>query len=566
MVATPFFGPFDVTRSTNFADNEVINLRPTITEVKDGKSVGALYGTAGLTLLATAGTGPINGMRPLGALLYIVSNNQIYTSTVGYGIALVGMVGGAGGRVSMIDKGTQIAIFTNTGGWVGPAGYPLTGGPIATGGINYAIGDTIVLASTGGSETGAAILTVSNVAAGAVTGYTILQTGSFPTQPTGFVQLSTSGSGSGFTITAPVFGGAQAFMQIALPFAPSGTQTISATYQDGFGLINEPGTQNIWQSIVDDLSVWPPLNNAQADAESDTINAVVQIHRLIYVFKQIGTEVWNDAGVAGFAFQPIPSVMIESGTIAWASVTKVGETLIYLSQNTNGIGIVRQLEGFTSKRISTNAIETLLQKEVTLSDAFAYSYQQEGHQYYVLTLPTSDITLVYDQTESVATGIPIWYKWLAFSNGSFGRHWGNAFCFFNQTLVLGDFFSGNLYKIDLENFTDNGQTRKWIRSWRASQQASMMPRRFTSLQIDMQTGANVPDGTNPQVVLEWSDDGGHNYAQQRLIAAGPPGATAMRVRATRLGSTRRNSGLDRIFRLSSTDPFPVCLIGAELDV
>ena len=41
---TPFFGPFDIMRSTNLADNQRINIRPEIVETKDGKGVGALMG------------------------------------------------------------------------------------------------------------------------------------------------------------------------------------------------------------------------------------------------------------------------------------------------------------------------------------------------------------------------------------------------------------------------------------------------------------------------------------------------------------------------------------------
>jgi len=32
-----------------------------------------------------------------------------------------------------------------------------------------------------------------------------------------------------------------------------------------------------------------------------------------------------------------------------------------------------------------------------------------------------------------------------------------------------------------------------------------------------------------------------------------------------LGSTRTDSGLDRVFELSSTDAFPAVIVGAELD-
>ena len=116
----------------------------------------------------------------------------------------------------------------------------------------------------------------------------------------------------------------------------------------------------------------------------------------------------------------------------------------------------------------------------------------------------------------------------------------------------------------MNTLTDNGTPKKWVRSWRALPQAVFDPMTFSSLQIDMQTGIGIPDGTNPQVVLRWSDDGGHNWSNPRILAAGQIGKTALRVKANRLGSTRLNSGLDRIFELSSTDQFPVALIGADL--
>lgn len=568
MVATPIFGPYDVTRSPNFVDNQVINLRPEISEIKDGRNIGALYGTPGLDLLTELGSGPINGEHQVvGATLYVVSGLSVYSiSTASWTGTLIGAIGGYGGRVSMIDNGSQCVIFSNSGAWVAPAGVPLTGGTIGAGGINYNVNDTIVLSPTNGNASAAAILTVTGVSSGAVTAFAIAQTGAFQTNPTQFVQENTTGSGSGFTLTSPTFGGSSGLCQIALPFTPASlTRSISATFQDGFGLCNERGTNFIWQSQVLDLSIWPALNFATADGESDNVEALLEINRLIFVVKQRTTEAWQDAGTAGFAFQALPSVLIEFGTVSWGSVARLGQSFMMLSRSTEGQGIVREIEGFNPKRISTHAIETLLATASTLEDAFAYTYQQEGHQFYVLTLPTANLTVVYDKTESVLTGIPIWYQWLTFAEGAFNRHWGNAFSFFNQTLVLGDYRNGNLYRINLNTLTDNGAQRKWIRSWRALQKPNPQPMRFASLWIDMQTGVGVPEGTNPQVMLEWSDDGGNVWNTQLFEMAGATGQTAVRVKFNRLGSTRRNAGLDRIFRLSSADQFPVCLIGAELD-
>lgn len=93
-----------------------------------------------------------------------------------------------------------------------------------------------------------------------------------------------------------------------------------------------------------------------------------------------------------------------------------------------------------------------------------------------------------------------------------------------------------------------------------------MPIKFNWLNIDIRTGIRVPDGTNPQLVLRWSDDGGHTFSDERIIAAGRLGDTAQTVKFNRLGMTRRFSGSDRIFELSSTDPFAVAIQDADVEV
>lgn len=566
MVDTPFFGPFSVTRSTNLADNTLINLRPEVVDTKDGKNIGALYGTPGLTLLGTTGSGPIQngGMRVLAnTALYVVSGTAVYVVNTSFVATVLGTILNSLDNVSMVDNGTQMAIFTADAGYVGPVGFPLTGGNISSGGANYAINDTVVM--SGLFQTAAVILTITNVVAGAVTAFTISQTGAFNPIPGILTQQSTTGSGSGFALNTLTFGGSLALCKIFLPFTPSGAQTISGTYSDGFGLINEPPTQRIWQSAVDDLSVWPALNFATASGESDEVQTLQTIHREVFVIKQKSTEVWNNAGTTGFAFQALGAVMIEQGTSSWPSVVKLGESLVWLAQSSQGGGTVVQIDGFQARRVSTHAIETLITGVTNLADAFGYGYVQDGHQLYVLTFPSDALTLVYDKTDSAALGVPVWYQWLGFISGAFTRHTSNAFSYFQEKLVVGDYQNGNLYQINLSALTDNGQTIKRVRSWRALVKPTMQPIRFSSLAFWMQTGLGVVT-IDPQIVLDWSDDGGHSWSAERYAPVGNNGQTAQRVLFTRIGSTRRNSGQDRILRVSMTDQFPVCIIGAELYV
>lgn len=482
--------------------------------------------------------------------------------TTGFVATLLGTIATNSGPVSIIQNSTQLVIFDGASGYLIPGGYPLTGGTVGTGGEEYEAGDTIKLQATDGQQNAKAVVQVSSVdAGGAVTGFSVATPGSFNPQSTMFTQQSTSGSGTGFTLMGATYGALVPIYQLSLPF----TNPTSAAYQDGFGLVNQAGTNQWWQSDLNDLSYWDALNFSSADAEPDNIQALADVHEEVIIFKQTNCEVWVNAGLSGFAFQRLQGVHIEYGCGAVFSVAKAGDHLIWLSQNEQGVNEIRLLNGYEARKISTTAIDYAISQYPITSDAIGYAYQQGGHLFYVITFPAGNTTWTYDVTESATAGQPLWHQRAAFSNGQFLRHQSNCFVFFGGKSVVGDYRNGNLYALDTDALTDAGVQRKWLRSWRALQQPTFDPVTFESLQIDMQTGIGIPDGTNPQCMLRWSDDGGHTWSNYRIAAVGATGQTALRVKFNRLGSTRRNHGLDRYFELSSTDQFPVALIGANLE-
>lgn len=563
---TPIFGAFYVAASKNLADQRCINLFPSVVDTKTGKEIGALFSAPGLDLIAAVGTGPVRGMAvfrgppPASPVLYIVSGNKLYLMTLGLVTSLVGAIGSLTGPVSIINNGNQLVVFDGYKGYLVPGGSPFVNGNIASGGTEYAIGDTINLLAVGGHQNATAQVTVQNVSAGAVTSFGVSLAGAFDPVPTSFAQASTSGSGSGFTLDSLTFAGFNPIYTLTLPF----TGPVSASYQDGFGLVNVTGTYQWFQSNIFDLSYWDPLNFSSADAAPDDIVAIFELHEEEFLFKNTNTEVWINAGNTGFAFQRLAGVHIEMGCAAPFSVAKAGEGLIWLAQDDQGEGTVQMISGYQPKKVSTKAIDAKIQSYSYIGDAIGYCYQQNGHLFYVLIFPTGDATWVYDVTESEKLGVPLWHSRAAFFNGQFSRHWSNCYASFSGLCIVGDYRNGNIYSFNPNTLTDAGATKKWVRSWRALPQPVYEPMTFSSLQIDMQTGIEIPDGTNPQMVLRWSDDGGHRWSNERFLPAGAPGETALRVMARRLGSTRLNSGLDRIFELSSTDLFPVAIINADL--
>lgn len=383
---------------------------------------------------------------------------------------------------------------------------------------------------------------------------------------TGLNQMALFDGTAGYLISASASGQIGTLSTIALPFQ----NPVMGTYQDGFGLAFPANSNQIWQSNGLDLSTWQGLAFSTADANAENIVAIANIHREVWVFKSTTTEVWDDVGTNNFAFQRNSGVYVEVGCAAPWSVAQAGEFLIFLAQTKMGNIRVCMMEGYRPVFISTASVEQQFDAGAQLGDAFAYTYEQKGHVFYVLTFPTLNQTWVYDLSESMKVGRPIWHRRASFSGGVFNRELVNCFQFYNGYWWVGDYQNGNLYNLADDWPLDNGAARKWLRSWRALPKPTDAPVTFHSLRIDMQTGmplnTNGPYADNPQVVLRWSDDGGHTWSQPRLGSVGALGKTAQRVKFNRLGATRRNHGLDRIFELSGTDPFYASLVGAVLDV
>jgi hypothetical protein len=238
-------------------------------------------------------------------------------------------------------------------------------------------------------------------------------------------------------------------------------------------------------------------------------------------------------------------------------------------------------------------VEWQIQQYADLSDAIGYSYQQDGHTFYVLIFPTANTSWVYD----AAAGA--WHERAGWTNGEFTRHRSNCQMAFNNEVIVGDFENGNIYAFDLEDYSDDGQVQKWLRTWRALPTGSNNLKRTAqhSLQLDIESGVGLngyviseviyletelgdylitesndfliadqeavaTQGADPQVMLRWSDDGGHTYSNEHWSPIGKIGEYYKRVFWRRLGMTLKLR--DRVYELSGTDPVKITIVGAEL--
>ena len=347
------------------------------------------------------------------------------------------------------------------------------------------------------------------------------------------------------------------FAKITDPDFPG---AVTVQYLDGYFVFNEPDSQLLWITALLDGTSIDPLDFASAEGSPDGIVAVAVTHRELWVFGTDSVEVWYDAGTADFPLARISGAFNEIGCVAPYSVAKLDNTLYWLGTDARGQGIVYKANGYTGARVSTHAIEYAIQSYSTISDAVAYTYQQDGHAFYVISFPTAGKTWCYD----VATNL--WHERAGFSNGQFTRHRSNCQCNFGGTIIVGDYLDGRIYSFDLDVYADDDQVQRYLRSWRAIPPGQNNLNRTAqhSLQLDCESGVglNTGQGSDPQVLLRWSDDGGHTWSNEHARSLGAIGATGQRVIWRRLGMTLKLR--DRVYEVSGTDPTKIAIVGAEL--
>ena len=337
---------------------------------------------------------------------------------------------------------------------------------------------------------------------------------------------------------------------------------VTVGYLDGYFVFNEPDSQKVWVTQLLDGTQVDPLDFASAEGSPDGLVGLIVDHREAWLFGTDSVEVWYDAGLADFPLARIQGAFNEIGCVAAFSIAKLDNGLFWLGTDARGQGIVYRANGYTGQRVSTHAIEYAIAQYGNISDAVAYTYQQEGHAFYVLTFPSGNATWVYD----VAT--QAWHERAGWDNGAFTRHRSNCQCNFGGNIIVGDYENGNIYTLDLDVYADNSDIQKWLRSWRAIPTGQNTLKRTSqhTLQLDCEAGVGINDGqgSDPQVMLRWSDDGGHTWSNEYWQSIGKIGQYFRRVLWRRLGMTLKLR--DRVYEVSGTDPVKIAILGAEVFV
>jgi hypothetical protein len=301
-------------------------------------------------------------------------------------------------------------------------------------------------------------------------------------------------------------------------------------YIDGWWIFNVPGTQTFYTNASQFSTAFNASLFAQKDAASDKLMGHMESKEELWLIGEKTTEIWYDAGGQFFAFQRLVGTMLQVGCKATYSIARLStagqDGLIWFGRSDRGENVVVKTKGFIAEVVSTPAVSDAIAQYPITSDAIGYTYQDDTHEFYVLTFPAADRTWVYDASMPPELA---WHQRLSYDPyaAAFHRHRSNCYMNFAGMRIVGDYQNGSLYQLTRSAYTDAGwpilARRRSPHIWDKESRGRVF---MSSLQVDFAPGQGAPSGLgqNPQAYLTLSRDGGASLGS--AYAPGPIGNTA----------------------------------------
>lgn len=325
------------------------------------------------------------------------------------------------------------------------------------------------------------------------------------------------------------------------------------TVQDGYFIITVSNSENFYVSRNSDATDWDALDVFESGAQGDYLLACISDHKELWLFGSQSIEIWYQTEDPDALFQRREGGVLNVGIVSARTLCQADNTLFWLSQDESGQNLIMRANGYTPTNITNQAVAAKISNYTTVSDAFAYTHRIGTHSFYVITFPTEGKTWAYDMSNEQ------WHERQSYIGSDYTRHRGNCAVFCYGKSLVGDYQSNVIYQYSTTTYDEGGAILKRQRTT----QPLPFQNYFTSiydLEIDFEPGVGLStgQGSDPQVMLRVSIDGGHTFGSVQMRSLGAQGAYSKRAKWDMLGY-----GRDWVLDLTITDPVNAVLLGAS---
>lgn len=322
----------------------------------------------------------------------------------------------------------------------------------------------------------------------------------------------------------------------------------TVTFFNGRFVVNKPNTGQFYISALYNGLSWDALDFATAESDPDNLVRVMADSGVLVLLGDKTIEFWGDSGAADFPYARIGGNAIEWGLAARWSLAKFMDSLIFLRRNRLGAVQVCVQQGGNCDPVSTPELDYVLSQYAAVSDATGFTYMVSGHPMYQINFPTANASWLYDgQSQS----------WSQLQYASSGRHRAEMqFQLLNRSFVT-DYQNGKVYRFTEDAYTDDGAVI--VREFIGRHQPSGDLATFSTIWLEMEGGVGLQtgQGSNPQLMMQVSRDGGHEWGPEVWRDIGAVGKYKARAVFNRIGRAR-----DFLFKFRVTDPVKTIFVAA----
>lgn len=290
------------------------------------------------------------------------------------------------------------------------------------------------------------------------------------------------------------------------------------------------------------------LEIAEAEQVPDDLVALTVDHEEVLLFGTDSSEIWYDADRdSGSSFSKSPNGLVTLGIAGDEAHGQQDNSTFWLANDKT----IRRLAGATPQKVSQAGIDTQLQRLTQVSDCYTVSHTTDGHMFIAFILPFDGRTFVYNCTNQQ------WHERESYSYGAW-RPTEIVECYGKQVVI--DSRSGKIGCIDTAakaEFSDPQVMSFTTQAVYAKNDLAI--HRKLEMVLNSGHGLLTGQGSDPQVTLEISDDGGNTYTTIETKSLGLRGRYDDPVSWDMLGSARQ-----RVYRFSISDPVPVMTVDLQL--
>lgn len=338
---------------------------------------------------------------------------------------------------------------------------------------------------------------------------------------------------------------------------PDWRGSVRVGYVKGQFLFHDPQTGVFYTSAIEDASNLDALDFATASASPDNIVAILDDHGEAALLGEVSSEVWGYTGATDFPLERNDGANMTVGCLGAFTARVLGGSRYWLGRDPDGAVMVFRTVGYQPQPVSDDGLNAKLAARVRagadMSKAIAFAQVEGKHGFYWLSVPGLDTTWVFD------TKLGKWHERGEFVSGDHTPHRAkfHAFCF-GRHLVAGD-TTGDVWELNPDANTNAGDplVRDRISPHYSLPTGELI--KFGPFELDCALGQGLPDGTDAQVSMRYSDDGGKTWGPWSPESLGAIGKYRGRVRWFGNGAAE-----DRVWHVRCADNVRFAIVRATV--